>query len=182
MFVLFFTPTAIYKFQLLPTSLPIFDISIIFNGDGVWSGWMKGFRIYRKILDIITRISHFLFFNYKMNFGKLIKSIDKSSFFLFSLPHKLYFLTQIHSGLHLVIKFSQTYPIFFHWPPRDLIKNPAVKAAGLCNRNDAHFQKDMVVKAPELPVPWPKIEIDTELIKLINVFVFSWGKHKGPQR
>lgn len=119
---------------------------------------------------------------YKMNFGKLIKSIDKSSFFLFSLPHKLYFLTQIHSGLHLVIKFSQTYPIFFHWPPRDLIKNPAVKAAGLCNRNDAHFQKDMVVKAPELPVPWPKIEIDTELIKLINVFVFSWGKHKGPQR
>ena len=108
-----------------------------------------------------------------MCFGKL-KVLKKSTLFLFFyLPHKLYFLTQIHSELHLVVKFSQAYPVFFHGPSRDLIKIPAVRTAGLCSRNDAHFQKHKVVKALELPFPWSKVEIDIQLIKLIDVSVYS---------
>ena len=119
-----------------------------------------------------------------MNFEKSIKIwvMKKVFFFLFLFLFLTNFiLTQIHSELHLVIKFSQGYPTFCHWPPRDLIKSSAVRAAGLCSRNDAHFQKDKVVKALELAVPWFKIEADIQLINLINVFIYSWGNTKAPR-
>lgn len=80
-------------------------------------------RIHWKILDTVRRefpaTLYFLIIKWILE-NQLKSQYWKKVFFFLFLFLTNFILTQIHSELHLVIKFSQVYPTFFHWPPKRL--------------------------------------------------------------